>query len=385
MRIGVITPGFCASEDDWCIPALTDLARTLTETDELTVFALRYPHRRSSYSVHGARVYPSGGAQRAGLARLPILARTLTRILREARRRPFDLLWAWWAHEPGFVASLAGRLTGTPVVVSILGGELVDLADIDYGGGRSPVNRWLVARALKGAHHVTVGSKYLLRLAERRVPRDKLSLRPLGIDLERLSPLAAEKPGTPRLDGGFRLLQVASLIPVKDQGTLIDSFEIVSRRHPETRLHLVGEGEPEAGLAARIARLQGRVKFHGALDHGELAGVYRQADLLIQSSRFEAQGMAVLEAVACGCLAIGTAVGILPELFPDGAAEALTPPGAVEVLAEKISWLADPERRRKLAADQRAAVSSLELRASADGFRRTLERCISTARRKTTD
>ena len=235
------------------------------------------------------------------------------------------------------------------------------------------------------AHRVTAGSKYLLRLAKRRVPGDKLSFRPLGIDLERFSPSPAEKPGAVQLDGGFKLLQVASFVPVKDQGTLIDAFEIVSRHHAEARLHLVGEGELEPRLARRIARLQGRVQIHGALDHGELAGVYRQADLLIQSSHFEAQGMAVLEAVACGCPAFGTAVGILPELFPDKATDVLTPPGAVATLAERIGLLADPERRRRLAADQMAAVESLELRATVAGFRHMLSVGTSTPSRKITD
>ena len=386
MRIALITPGFCASEDDWCVPALTELARVLAERDEVTVFALRYPHLRKPYSVHGAAVHPTGGAQRRGLARLPILAGTLARMLREARRRPFDVLWAWWAHEPGFVAALAGRLTRTPMVVSVLGGELVDLADVGYGGGRSRANRWLVARALAAADLVTVGSKCLMGLAERRVPPERLRLQPLGVDLERFAPARRRRgpePDDPRLDGEPRLLQVASFSPVKDQRTLFKAFEIVIRRYPGARLHLAGEGEPTPELAQRFQRpeLERHVTFHSAVDHKKLAGIYRQADLLVQSSRFEAQGMAVIEAVACGCPVVGTAVGVLPELT-EAVAGTLTTPGDAGALAEAIlAQLDDPTRRRRLAEAQAAVLSDFELRATVAGWRRHLERLD--ARRQT--
>ncbi len=383
MRIGLITPGFCASEDDWCVPALTDLVRVLAERDEVTVFALRYPHRRAPYRVHGARVLPSGGAQRRGLARLPILAHTLARVLRVALRRPFDVLWAWWAHEPGLVAAVAGRLTRTPVLTSILGGELVDLTDVDYGGDRSRVNRWLIARALAGATSVTVGSKFLSSLVERRVPPDKLRLQPLGVDLERFTSKATgPTPVGPQLDGEPRLLQVASLSPVKDQRTLFEALEMVARRHAGARLHLVGEGELEPELAEVIRQpgLDRRVVLHGAVDHGRLAGVYRQADLLIQSSRFEAQGMAVLEAAACGCPVVGTAVGILPELG-EAVAGALTAPGDAGALAEAIiALLDDPARRQRLARAQAVAAGGFELRASAARWR---QRCRALSREAT--
>lgn len=374
MRIGLITPGFCASEEDWCVPALTDLVRVLAERDETAVFALRYPHRREPYRVQGAAVFPTGGAQRGGLARLPILARTLARVLREARRRPFDVLCGLWAHEPGFVAAVAGRRTRTPVVVSILGGELVNLPEIDYGGGRSRANRWLAGRALASADAVTVGSKALEGLAAARVPREKLVILPLGVDRERFRPgppaAGPANGGAPRLDGAPRLLNVASFSPVKDHRTLLETFAILTRDHPEARLHLVGSGVLEGRIVAEARRLGlgARVELHGQVDHGRLADAYRQADLFLSSSRFEAQGMALLEAVACGCPVVGTAVGVLPEL---GSPEALAEPGDAGALASAAdAVLVDPERRKRLIAVQSAALAGFELRLTAERLRR---------------
>lgn len=368
MRIGLITPGFSASEADWCVPALLDLVRALGERDEVTVFALRYPHRREAYQVHGATIYPTGGAERGGLARLPILLQTLSRILAAAKRRPFDVLQALWAHEPGFVATLAGRLLKTPVLVSILGGELVDLPDIDYGGGRSRVNRWLIARALAGANRVTVGSRRLRDQVACRLS-EPIYVQPLGFEPSRFRPDASEQAPL-RLDGEVKLLHVASFSPVKDHRLLLAAFSILAERFPAARLHLVGEGVVRRNLSRLLAELDlaERVELHGAVDHGQLADFYRQADLCVQSSRFESQGLAVLEAAACGCPVVGTGVGVVPDLCP---ADLVAAPGDAESLAGSISSvLADDSRRASLIEAQAEVVRTFELPVVVERLRR---------------
>ncbi|MEM7352263.1 MAG: glycosyltransferase [Acidobacteriota bacterium] len=382
MRIGLITPGFSASEEDWCIPALLDLVRTLAEHDEVTVFSLRYPHHQQAYRVHGASVVPTGGAERGGLARVPILLQTLGRILREARRRPFDVFQALWAHEPGFLAALAGRLTKTPVVVSILGGELADLPQIDYGGGRSRANRWLVARALAGADRVTVGSAWLEQQVARRITAG-LHQQPLGFEPARFHPSAGTNGDPPavRLEGEPILLHVASLSQVKDHETLLRAFALVTRHHPDARLHLVGEGVDAEAIAPWLGRLEvsDRVEIHGRVDHGQLPGFYQQADLLLQSSRFESQGMAVLEAAACGCPVVGTGVGILPQLCLP---ELLSTPGDASALAANAdAVLADRERRERLLAKQVALVRRFELPMTAKSLRQLFCDLIATGDR----
>jgi glycosyltransferase involved in cell wall biosynthesis len=332
MEVGLITPGFSASEADWCIPAQLDLVRALARDHDVRVFALRYPHERRTYRVYGAEVHAFGAAQRGGLHRPLAWARAIVRLLREHRRRPFDVLHALWAHEPGFVAAVAGRLTGTPVVVSVLGGELVDLPGIDYGGGRGVLNRRLIPIALRAAARVTVGSSFLKAIAEEAGRWDeRWRLWPLGVDSERFRPGPPSPPLV--LDGRPALLHVGSLVPVKDQATLLRAFVAALPRLPEARLHFVGDG-PEHGRLAALAADQGildAVRFHGALPHEGLADLYRQADVFVLSSRFESQAMAVLEAAASGCRVVGPAVGVVPDVTSAGVA-----PGDAPALAAAI-------------------------------------------------
>ena len=368
MRLALLTPGFSASEDDWCIPAHLDLVRVLAARHDVTVFTLRYPHHRRPYDVHGACVVPFGGAQVRGLRRLPLYLRALREVVRRSRCRRFDVIHALWAHEPGFLATLAGRLTGTPSVVSILGGELVDLPEIDYGGARSAANRFFVQRALRWANRVTVGSEHHRRIAASRVNGARLSVRALGPDTGRFRP-GPLVPGSIRLDGAPKLLHVASLVPVKDQASLLRAFAVVTSRWPDARLHVVGDGELRPELERQAARLgiNAQVTFHGAVSHDLMPDFYRQADLMVLSSLSEGMPLAVLEAAACGCPVAGTQVAVPPDLGRS------VPAGDAEALGELVLELLDD--RGSLAARAHAAAdrvrSQMSLDACTDAWVRT--------------
>ena len=285
----------------------------LARHDDVRVLALHYPYARGDYSAFGAAVHALGGANVSGPARGRVLLRGLTWTVREHRRRPADVLHALWADEAGAVAVAAGRALRTPAVVSLMGGELVDLGDIRYGGQRSLLGRRLAPRALRHADRVTVGSDSLHRRALPYVRTGRLARLPLGVDTSFFRPGSRPEPGP--LAGRTPLLCVASLTPVKDHATLLRALARAAS-HADVHLHVVGDGPLRAGLEHEAVRLgvARRVTFHGAVPHDRLPDYYRAAHLLVVSSRYESQSMVTFEAAACGCPVVGTAVGALPEL-----------------------------------------------------------------------
>lgn len=344
MRIGLITPGFSADETDWCIPVLLDLVRELANQHEVTVFALRYPHRRGSYRVYNATVQALGGGLVGGLERGPFLARALATLVHKGRRQRFDVVHGFWADEAGALAVAAGRLLHVPSIVTVMGGELVGEPDLEYGVQLSKLGRRLVRWSLPRANRVTVGSRSVARLAQGYVAVDRLREAPLGVDtaLFRLDGPMVDLIGAPRL------LHVASLTPVKDQRTLLQALALLTPAFPNVHLHVVGEGplQPVLEDQARTLGLSGHVTFHGAIPHDLTPSYYRSADLFVLSSRYESQSMVMLEAAACGCPIVGTTVGMLPELLP---ATCLTPPANAEALAlVVIAACRDAGHRRRL-------------------------------------
>lgn len=314
MKIALILPGFSAHERDWCIPVLLDYVRALSRTDEVHVFTLRWPEQRARYRVFGVDVRALGGTPRLGPRVVGLWARALAAITAEHRRRPFDVLHAFWADEPGWVAALAGAWLRRPVLLSLAGGELVGLPDIRYGLQLLPGRRALVGWLMRRAALVTAGSDYMLSLARDQVPvPDQAHLRraPLGVDVDRFVPCATSPPNGHANRHAIGL-NVGALYPVKDQARLLR----VAARLPRVQVRIAGQGPHLAGLQSLAGRLgvADRVEFLGAVEHGALPGVYAAADVFVQTSRHEAQGMALLEAAACGVPAAGTPVGVLPEL-----------------------------------------------------------------------
>lgn len=342
MRIGLILPGFSSSQEDWCIPALLNLVRGLARRADVHVFPLRYPHHRRPYTVYGATVHPQGGAETGGVRRLALVRRAVAAVAKEHRRRSFDILHAVWIDEPGFVAAVAGRFLGVPAVLSLFGGELVRLPDIGYGGQLSRMNRWFVGMALRLASRVTAGSSYLRRLVKPYVGADHLLSIPIGVDAEMFYPGVRDADPALPAAGGAKLLHVASLVPVKDQATLLQAVSQVVERMAGTHLHIVGDGPLRGRLEALAERLgmERNVTFHGAVRYEQMPARYEAADLCVMSSRHEGQELVTLEAAACGRSSVGTAVGVLPDLVP---ASRVGPVGDARALAEALlTTLRDP-------------------------------------------
>jgi glycosyltransferase involved in cell wall biosynthesis len=354
MRIGLVVPGFSAEPSDWCIPALRHLARSLATVDDVRVVAIRYPYRASRYTIEGAETIALGGAVRHGAATFELWRNALRVLRTEHRRRPFDVLHAFWATESGLLAALAGRLLRVPTLVSVAGGELVALRDIDYGDQRLAWERLKVGASLRLAGGVSAGSRQLARTAARHVLPGHacVHVAPLGVDLDLFHPpyearacasrpldvgatlAPTQPPRLVRMPHAPRLLHVGTLTPVKDQATLLSAFARVRQGCTTATLEVVGDGP----LRLRLERLADdlglgpSVSFRGDVDHADLPSVYRAADICVVSSRHEAQCMVAVEAAACGVPVAGTRVGVLPELT-----RAVSPVGDVEALTAAIT------------------------------------------------
>jgi glycosyltransferase involved in cell wall biosynthesis len=352
-----VVPGFAASEDDWCIPPQTALLEALAERADLQVYALRYPERRGRYRVRGVPVLAFGAGQRRGLRRLQPTLRWVVGVARDARRRRLELLHAFFAHEPGAVAALAGRLAGIPAVVSVLGGELADLPGIGYGGLGSPVNRRLARFALERARRVVVlgpePRRCLARLGWRVAHCEEI---PFGVDTRRFRPDAV----APRLDGDPALLCAAALVPVKGHAVLLDAFGRLVAERPGAVLHLAGDGPLRGELERRASRedLAGRVRFLGEVPHAAMPALFAGAELAVVASLHEGLPTVALEALACAVPVVGSAVGLLPEL--PGCAS--VPAGDAAALGAALSRLAgDPAERARLGSAGRAHMAREDL------------------------
>jgi glycosyltransferase involved in cell wall biosynthesis len=348
MRIAFVADGgFDRGGRERVVPALLGLVERLARRHEVDVFALRHESRPSTYRLAGATIHDLGGHRRrlgpSAAWGLPTLVRALW------RAGPFDLIHGHLAGGPGALAVLAGRLLGTPVLVALADGELTSCPEIGYGLQRHWRGRILAACALRGAQQLTAPSEFAARQA--REHGFEAEVIPLGVDTSFFVPGAA--PAGPP----WRLIQVATLSRVKDQGTLLTALRLVADREPRVHLDLVGEDTLGGATRRRCEDLglQAKVTLHGFQPSDRVRDSIQAAHLYVQSSRHEAAGVAVLEAAACGVPAVGTRVGYVADWAPERALAVEV--GDAQALAARIlDLLLDGPRRLEMGRSARAIV-----------------------------
>lgn len=214
--------------------------------------------------------------------------------------------------------------------------------------------------AVRRAAHVLAPSEAtrgeLVRLLE--VPPEQVTVVPLGLDHALFRPVAPHRTPWPYV------LFVGSEHPRKNLEAVLRAVALLKARpeHADLRLVKVGApGDGEAPFRARTARLveelglQREVVFVGEVPDADLPGWYAGAACLVLPSRSEGFGLPPLEAMACGCPAVVSSAGSLPEVT--GGAALVVPPEQPGELADAVAGLlaSGPLRHRLRARGLRRA------------------------------
>jgi glycosyltransferase involved in cell wall biosynthesis len=334
MHVGlVVTGGVDRSGRERVIPALLWLIERLARRHDVHVYVLRHHETPCEYPLLGATIHDLG--------RPPGIQRQHAALLDAWRVSRPDVVHAYWALPAGLSGATAARRLRIPSVVTLDSGELAWIPDIGYGLRGSWKSRFAVAAATRMAACVTVCTRQMqARAAACGITAACI---PIGVDLAKFR--CARPPEGPP----WRLLNVASLNPVKDHTTLLRAFRLVLNRL-QCRLDIVGE-DTLGGRVHRLANdlgLREAVTFSGFQPTEDVAIRLATSHLHVVSSRHEAAGVAILEAAACGVPTIGTRVGYVADWEPDRAVG--VPPGNPAALADAIvAALQNGERRRAMA------------------------------------
>jgi glycosyltransferase involved in cell wall biosynthesis len=191
------------------------------------------------------------------------------------------------------------------------------------------------------------------------LPRDKMHVVPLGIDLLGHDGLPAEQPGDPLTIG-----YLARICPEKGLHLLIDAFRIVHNQSPRTRLVAAGYlGKRDQAylddLKHRARDLGEAFRYVGSPPgHSEKVAFLKSLDVLSVPTVYrEPKGLYVLEALANGVPVVQPRHGAFPEMLETTGGGLLVTPGDPNDLARGLmELLADPQRRFELAKTGRLSV-----------------------------
>jgi 1,2-diacylglycerol 3-alpha-glucosyltransferase len=276
------------------------------------------------------------------------------------------------AHHPFLLGASARRLArraGRPFVFTnhTLYDRYAHYVPLPRGMVARGAVRWS-ARFADTADLVLTPSDFVARRLRTQGVRRPIEVIPTGIDLEQFQP---GDPAGARRALGLRarervLLYVGRLDREKNLEFLLDT--VARARAPGLRFVLVGRGTQAGALAraASVRGLGGSVDFRGGVPPESLPSYYRAADALVFASTTETQGLAVLEAMACGLPVVAVRASGIEEVVTDGVSGLLVPEDVGAFAAAIDQLLADADLGAKLAIGGREAAAAFGARAIAE-------------------
>lgn len=242
--------------------------------------------------------------------------------------------------QAGVVGRIAARLAGVSVIVHTVHSNV-------FGGQYNPLNTRvfiLLERfaATQSDTIITLTQSLRYELVDRyRIARQgRIMILPLGLDLNRFTQL-------PRKTGAFRqqwsIAPDASLIGIVGQLTAVKNHELflqvvalVKKQVPNACFVIVGDGELRHELEAQVDMLGLRESVIFTGWQRDLAPLYSDLDVLVNSSTSEGTPTPIIEALTAGCPVVATAVGGVPDLLDHGRLGMLALPNNADSLAQTI-------------------------------------------------
>lgn len=252
----------------------------------------------------------------------------LARLIRLVRNRRIDaVVTVGTGGDKMFWGRLAARLAGVPVICSALHSTgLPDHVELP--------NRLLAP--ITDAF-IAVAEPHGRYLAEHEgCPAGKVRVIPNGVDVARFHPRWPDRRLRDELDippDAQIVGIVAALRPEKNHELFLHSAAGIRRELPDTRFLVVGDGPRRQSLEALAGELALTHCVHFLGTRGDIPQLLAQVDVVLLTSKMEANPVSILEAMACEKPVVATRVGSVPETVLDG----------------QTGFLVDPEDDREIA------------------------------------
>jgi glycosyltransferase involved in cell wall biosynthesis len=191
-----------------------------------------------------------------------------------------DIIWIWFADYPAIPFVICSKIFRKPVVVNIGGYEVIADPDIEYGNQigflRGAVSRWIIRNSTVC---LTMSNAYRDRI-QQVVPGAAVSVIPGCIDTSLCEAPLLEKHGVVTAYCDYNKARIIKGISIFEAAT--------------------------EGMDAKVIR---------NVPHDKLMKEFRKAKVYCQLSRTESFGVALLEAMACGCVPVVSDRDALPEVI----------------------------------------------------------------------
>lgn len=209
---------------------------------------------------------------------------------------------------------------------------------------------WLIRRA---AHVICIARVIADEVLAGGIPAERVTSVPNGLATSEVAPRLPD-PG-PDAAPGFRVIQIANLLPWKGHATVIRAAAAARNEIPGLHVSFYGRAhnaQTDEALHAlrRECGAEDLVEFCGFSE--DLEGELPHFDCLIVASDSEPFGLVLLEAMRAGVPVVATNAGGVPEIVTHERDGLLFEPGDHETLARHLTKLANDRPFARQLAEQ---------------------------------
>ena len=167
-----------------------------------------------------------------------------------------------------------------------------------------------------------------------------------GFILQHLPEAQAKQP--------LSLIQVGQLSRQKRFDVTIRAFAKLRAAHPSATLTIIGQGSEGEALQALCEELQitDAVRFLGQIHNREVLAEMAKHQFFVMPSVREGFGIVYLEAMACGCITVGTEGEGVADLIENGKNGFLVPPEDPDAIVRVIEWCLEHSEESESIAQQ---------------------------------
>lgn len=281
----ILTPGFASSEtDSACLPMQQRFVRTLREIHpQLSIFilAFQYPFREETYQWEKLTVMAFNGRNRGGIQRLLLQPRLFNSLKKIKESHHIVGLLSFWYGECALVGKRFSKKYGLQHQCWILGQDA------------RKQNHYPAKLQLKSEHLVAL-SDFLQEEFQRNHGTRPGNVIAPGIDAVDLMDASDQRD--------IDILNVGSLIALKQFEILIEIVDRLRNKFPAIRAVLAGEG-PEREKLEKLVReknLENHLQLTGELSYGEVLQLMKRSKILLHPSSYEGFSGVCQEALAAG-------------------------------------------------------------------------------------
>ena len=218
-----------------------------------------------------------------------------------------DVVYAWWANLNTVFMVLLCRFLRKKSVVVVGGYEVAYVPEINYGTLLSPIGRLEVKFILRHANKILAVSesnkKEILRFAKPKALKVVYN----GIDIQKFKPSDAKEN---------LVITVGGISHETIKKKRFDVFVDASKYLTTGQSVLIGKFLDDS-IRQLERNASSNVKFTGYIPEEALLQYYQKAKVYCQLSTQESFGVALAEAMSCGCVPVVTRKYSLPEIVGD--------------------------------------------------------------------